>query len=34
MQGLLQRFVLPRPHVVHRYGLQLKLPQVEAPGRA
>lgn len=30
---LLQRLPLPAPRIVHRYGLQLKLPQVAAPGR-
>ena len=33
MLKLLQRLPLPRPRIIHRYGLQLKLPQVVAPGR-
>ena len=33
MNGLLQRLTLPQPRIVHRYGLQLKLPRVMASGR-
>jgi hypothetical protein len=33
MKGLLQRLPLPVPRIVHRYGLQLQLPQVVVPGR-
>jgi len=33
MRRLLQRLPLPLPRVVHRYGLQLKLPQVATSGR-
>jgi hypothetical protein len=32
MKELLQRMPLPQPRIVHRYGLQLKLPQAVAPG--
>jgi hypothetical protein len=34
MAKLLQRLPLPQPRIVHRYGLQLKLPQVAVPGHA
>jgi len=32
MVRMLQRWPLPPPRIVHRYGLQLKLPQAGVPG--
>jgi len=34
MWSLVQRLPLPKPRIVHRYGLQMTLPQVTAPSHA